>query len=164
MDFRVIAMTAQDWPEVRKIYRQGIVTGHATFETEVPDWEKWDRGHLKNCRLVARDSKQILGWAALSPVSTRKVYAGVAEVSIYVSSEVRGAGIGKSLLTTLVHESERGGLWTLQAGIFPENLASLALHRSCGFREVGIRERLGRMAGAWRNVILMERRSPRVGL
>ena len=164
MDFRVVAMTEQEWPEVREIYRQGIVSGHATFETEVPDWEKWDRGHLKNCRLVARDSKQILGWAALSPVSTRKVYAGVAEVSIYVSSEVRGAGIGKSLLTTLVHESERGGVWTLQAGIFPENAASIVLHERCGFREVGRRERIGKLKGRWRDTVFLERRSRAVGV
>jgi phosphinothricin acetyltransferase len=156
-------MQPADWPAVRAIYREGIATGNATFETEAPEWEQWDSGHLPICRLVARRDGQIVGWAALSPVSGRCVYAGVAEVSVYVAAAARGQGVGKALLAALVAESERAGLWTLQAGIFPENAASLALHRACGFREVGRRERIGQMHGVWRDIVLMERRSKIVG-
>ena len=152
-------MTIEDWAAVRSIYGQGIATGHATFETNVPEWKEWDRDHLPGCRLVARKGGQVVGWAALSPVSSRCVYAGVAEVSIYVAASARGQGVGKALLCALVEESEHQGIWTLQAGIFPENQASLALHKSCGFRTVGYRERLGQVHGIWRDVILMERRS-----
>lgn len=164
MEFHITAMTSDDWAAVHEIYSEGIATGHATFETAVPEWEKWDSGHLRNCRLVARDGERILGWAALSPVSRRQVYAGVAEVSIYVAARARGSGIGKTLLESLVEHSEACGIWTLQAGIFPENVASIALHKSCGFREVGLRHRLGQLAGIWRDVLLLERRSSRVGV
>jgi phosphinothricin acetyltransferase len=149
---------------VRAIYREGIATGDATFETDVPDWEKWNASHLSDCRFVARKDDQIIGWAALSPVSGRCVYAGVAEVSVYVVALAKGQGVGKALLRALIAESERQGIWTLQAGIFPENEASIALHKSCGFREVGRRERFGQMRGTWRNVVLMERRSSVVGV
>ena len=152
-----------DWDPVRAIYLEGIATGHATLETAAPSWEKWDADHLSTPRLVARDGAGLLGWAALSPVSGRCVYAGVAEVSLYVAAAARGRHVGRALLEALIEASEKEGLWTLQAGVFPENVASLAVHRRCGFREVGRRERLGKLGGAWRDVILLERRSPRVG-
>ncbi len=165
-------MKTQDWDAVRAIYQEGIATGNATFEMDVPEWEDWDQDHLRDCRFVAREEGQIVGWAALSPVSGRCVYAGVAEVSVYVAALARGKGVGKALLRTLVEGSERQGIWMLQAGIFPENEVSIALHKSCGFREVGRRERLGRMrpaaksaaGGVWRDVVLMERRSNVVGV
>jgi phosphinothricin acetyltransferase len=157
-------MRASDWPAVAGIYQQGIDTGDATFETRVPSWEAWDAGHLNAARLVARDEGRVLGWAALSPVSDRCVYGGVAEVSVYVAGAARGRGIGRRLLEALALASEEAGIWTLQAGIFPENEASLAIHRSCGFRVVGRRERLGRLAGEWRDVILLERRSRSIGV
>jgi phosphinothricin acetyltransferase len=148
-----------DWDSVRLIYLDGIATGNATFETDAPDWKQWDENHLGCGRLVARQDGAVVGWAALSPVSTRRVYSGVAEVSVYVAATARGKGIGRLLLAALVAESEQNGLWTLQAGIFPENAASIALHKQCGFREVGRRERLGMLRGVWRDVILLERRS-----
>ena len=157
-------MRAEDWLAVREIYAQGIATGNATFETVVPEWARWDAAHHKHCRLIARDCESILGWAALSPVSSRHVYAGVAEVSIYVADGARGSGVGKALLKSLIEQSERHGIWTLQAGIFPENVASIALHKSRGFREVGVRRRLGQLAGVWRDVVLLERRSSCVGV
>jgi phosphinothricin acetyltransferase len=163
VDDSIQKMTSEDWPAVREIYREGIASGQATFETEPPPWEEWDADHLEECRLVARLDGEVVAWAALSPVSGRCVYAGVAEVSVYVTSSAGGRGIGKALLARLIEESEACGIWTLQAGIFPENEASLRLHRSCGFREVGRRERLGRIGGAWRDVVLMERRSHVVG-
>jgi L-amino acid N-acyltransferase YncA len=153
-----------DWPEVRAIYLDGIATEMATFETTAPPWEKWDADHLPGARLVARDGSAILGWAALSPVSGRCVYAGVAEVSVYVASRARRQGVGRALLEELVRVSEKTGLWMLQAGIFPENLSSLTLHLRCGFREVGRRERLGKLKDVWRDVILLERRSLKVGV
>jgi phosphinothricin acetyltransferase len=150
----------EDWAEVARIYEQGIETGHATFETRVPAWAEWDGAHLAAHRLVAlRDGGRLAGWGALSPVSQRCVYAGVAEHSVYVAAEARGHGVGRELLGALIASSERGGIWTLEAGIFPENEASLALHRAVGFRVVGVRERLGRMHGVWRDVLLLERRS-----
>ena len=152
-------MQAGDWPEVRAIYLEGIATGNATFQKTAPEWEEWDAGHLAECRMVARGDRQVTGWAALSRVSARAVYAGVAEVSVYVAARARGQGVGRRLLGALVAESERMGIWTLQAGIFPENRASLALHEAAGFRVVGVRERLGYMDGRWRDVVLMERRS-----
>ncbi len=157
-------MQPESWPAVREIYREGIATGNATFETELPGWEKWDSGHRKDCRLIARREEQIIGWAALSPVSTRQVYAGVAEVSVYVAAASRGNGVGKVLLQALIEESEAHGIWTLQAGIFPENVGSIALHKSCGFREVGTRQRVGKLDERWRDVLLFERRSQRVGI
>ena len=156
-------MAAGDWDYVRAIYLEGIATGNATFEKSAPDWEKWNAGHLQRCRLLARAAGEVLGWAALSPVSSRCAYGGVAEVSVYVAGRARGRGIGSLLLSELVAASERNGIWTLQASIFPENQASIALHRRAGFRVVGIRERLGSMDGRWRDVVLMERRSAVTG-
>ncbi len=157
-------MTPDHWEAVRKIYQEGITTGNATFETSVPDWKEWDERHLPSCRLVARSDNKVLGWAALSPVSSRCVYGGVAEVSIYVTEESRGQGIGRRLLAALVQASEQNGIWTLQAGIFPENAASIQLHQHAGFRIVGRRERIGCMNGRWRDTVLMERRSAMVGV
>ncbi len=159
----IAPMTPADWDEVRRIYAEGIATGNATFETEPPSWESWDGGHRPDCRLVAREGPRLLGWAALSRVSERCAYGGVAEVSVYVAADARGRGLGRRLLEELVRASETAGIWTLQAGIFPENSASIAIHERCGFRKVGVRERLGRLRGAWRDVTLLERRSPRVG-
>ena len=153
----------EDWDPVRRIYEEGIATGDATFETESPGWESWDANHLESCRLVAEREGRVVGWAALAPVSGRCVYGGVAEVSVYVGGDARGRGIGLRLLTALVESSERAGLWTLQAGIFPENVASLRIHDRAGFRLVGRRERLGRLGGRWRDVLLLERRSRLVG-
>ncbi|MGH7682058.1 MAG: GNAT family N-acetyltransferase [Candidatus Eiseniibacteriota bacterium] len=157
---RIESMQSSDWPSVRSIYLEGIATGNATFETEAPDWDAWDRAHAKEPRLVARDGRAaILGFAALTHVSARAVYTGVGDLSVYVTASARGKGVGRALLLSLIESSERAGFWTLQAGIFPENEASLALHRSCGFRDVGRRERIGKMEGVWRDVLLLERRS-----
>jgi phosphinothricin acetyltransferase len=152
------------WPAVREIYLQGIRSGNATFEQDAPEWEAWDRSHLQSCRLVAREGETIVGWGALSPVSSRCVYEGVAEVSVYIAEDHRGKGVGRRLLEGLVEESEREGIWTLQAGIFPENEASVAIHRNAGFRLVGRRERIGRQNGIWRDTLLLERRSAAVGV
>lgn len=152
-------MQAGDWEAVRRIYLEGIATGDATFETDAPTWEEWDRRHRPDCRQVACNQGEVVGWAALSPYSSRHVYRGVAEESVYVASTARGLGVGKALLEALVVASEQAGVWTLQAGIFPENTASLAVHRACGFRAVGRRERIGQMDGVWRDVMLLERRS-----
>ena len=156
-------LVAADWGRVRVIYEEGIATGDATFETEAPDWAAWDENHLAACRIVAELGGRVVGWVALAPVSGRCVYGGVAEVSVYVGAEARGRGVGGALLAELVAASERAGLWTLQAGIFPENEASVRLHERTGFRRVGTRERLGRLAGRWRDVLLLERRSATVG-
>ena len=154
------AMQEGDWPQVREIYAQGIATGDATFEQEPPSWEQWTAGHLPGCRLVARGKDgAALGWAALGPVSNRRVYAGVAEVSIYVGAGSRGQGIGSALVAALIASSEQASIWTLQAGIFPENAASIAMHQKAGFRVVGRRERIAQMDGRWRDVLLLERRS-----
>ena len=152
-------MRASDWEQVRAIYLEGIRTGHATFETEAPSWEQWNDAHLPIARLVMRDGERVLGWAALSPVSKRQVYRGVAELTVYVAESARGRGIGRALLEALIIESERNGIWTLQASIFPENTASVELHRRCGFREVGRRERIAMLNGVWRDTLLFERRS-----
>lgn len=164
MDTVIDVMQPEDWPAVRAIYLEGIATKNATFETDAPEWEKWDSSHLKACRLVARLNGQVVGWAALSPVSSRCVYAGVAEESIYISEVARGQGVGKKLLSALVDASERAGIWTLQTGIFPENEISIRLHERCGFRVLGVREKIGQMDGVWRDVVLMERRSQVVGV
>ncbi|MGI4762463.1 MAG: GNAT family N-acetyltransferase [Janthinobacterium lividum] len=162
--FTLQPLAAAHWPAVRTIYEAGMATGQATFTTEAPSWEAWDASHLAHCRLVATTADgQVLGWAALSPVSSRCVYAGVAEVSIYIGAEARGQGVGRQLLGALVAASEQHGLWTLQAGIFPENVASLALHASQGFRTVGRRERIGQLRGQWHDTLLLERRSAVVG-
>jgi L-amino acid N-acyltransferase YncA len=164
MTYHITPMQPPDWATVRDIYREGIATGQATFETQLPDWEKWDSSHRQDCRLIARQGDQILGWAALSPVSARRVYSGVAEVSVYVAAAARGGGVGTALLRALIEESETRGVWTLQAGIFPENAASIAIHKSCGFHEVGKRQRIGKLGEAWRDVRLLERRSTKVGV
>ena len=161
---KIRALTAADWPAVRAIYEQGLATGLATFETRAPDWTTWDGGHLPHGRLVASGPDgAVQGWAALSPVSGRCVYAGVAEVSVYVGQAARGQGVGRQLLDALVASSEENGIWTLQAGIFDDNQASLRLHAGAGFRTVGYRERIGQLHGQWRNTVLLERRSARVG-
>jgi L-amino acid N-acyltransferase YncA len=148
-----------DWPEVARIYEEGMLTGNATFETDLPSWEAWNVGHLPEHRLVVTLDDEVVGWAALSAVSDRCCYGGVAEHSIYVTERVRGLGFGRQLLSALIASSEGGGIWTLQAGVFPENEASIALHTALGFRVVGVRERLGRLHGVWRDVVLLERRS-----
>jgi L-amino acid N-acyltransferase YncA len=163
------AMLPGDWPAVREIYQQGIGTGSATFAPAPPaSWEEWQRARLNACSLVARANAQVVGWAALSPVSSRKVYAGVAEVSLYVAEGWRGKGVGSLILAELIRVSEANGIWTLQAGILPENQASANLHLKHGFRLVGRREKLGKMefgpfAGQWRDVLLLERRSKTIG-
>ena len=165
MTFMIEKMTASHWEGVRAVYLEGLATGDASFETDAPDWELFDASHLPCCRLVALEGGGVAGWAALSPVSRRKVYEGVAEVSVYVGASFRGRGLGRALLSALVDESEAAGIWTLQAGVFPENAASVGLHKSCGFREVGRRERIGRTAeGRWRDTLLLERRSRTVGV
>lgn len=163
MDFILEKMKDEDWSQVADIYQEGIATGNATFEEQVPDWQQWDESHLRQCRLVAKVSGQIVGWVALSPVSNRCIYSGVVEVSLYIKSSARGQGVGKALLKAIIEESERIGIWTLQSGTFPENVASIALQKACGFREVGMREKIGCMNGQWWDVILMERRSKLVG-
>jgi L-amino acid N-acyltransferase YncA len=156
-------MRPGDWEAVRTIYAEGIATRQATFEVEAPGWEAWDESHLPFARLVARKHEIVVGWAALSPVSRRQAYAGVAEVSVYVASDQRGTGLGRQLLEALIPQSEKHGIWSLQAVMFPENAASVALHLRCGFREVGRRDRIGKLDGAWRDTVLLERRSHRIG-
>lgn len=163
MSISIRAMTPDDWPTVAAIYADGIITRRATFETTIPTWEYWDKSHTSDCRLVAERDGVVVGWAALSPVSSRAVYKGVADISIYVAPNVRSQGVGKILMDALISDSERHGFWTLQAGILSYNEASLAFHKSCGFREVGKREKIGMLDGVWRDVILMERRSRVVG-
>jgi L-amino acid N-acyltransferase YncA len=152
-------LSREDWPAVKAIYEQGIAGGDATFETEAPSWDNWDRSHLKGHRLVALQEGEVVGWAALAPVSERCVYGGVTEDSVYVADAAQRRGVGRALLEKLIEGAERDGIWTIQAGVFPENEASIELHRRCGFRVVGVRERIGRHHGAWRDVVLMERRS-----
>lgn len=157
-------MLPSHWEEVKAIYEEGIATGHATFQTATPSWEEWDQSHLPACRVIAKEDDLVLGWAALTPVSGRCVYAGVAEVSVYVSAAARGKGLGRQLLQKLIEESEANQLWTLQSGIFPENLSSIKIHEACGFRIVGVRERIGQMNNIWRDNLLLERRSQLVGI
>jgi L-amino acid N-acyltransferase YncA len=159
---RIDPLGPGDWPAVLAIYEAGIATGDATFETAAPDWPAWDAAHLPGHRLVARDGGRVVGWVALAPVSDRCAYAGVAEDSIYVAPDAQGRGVGRALLAAVVASAERGGIWTIQTGIFPENQASVRLHEACGFRVVGVRERLGRLHGRWRDVLLLERRSPAI--
>ena len=155
----------QDWPAIREIYVQGIATGNATLEISPPEWEVWDQSHVQDLRyVVISESGEIAGWAALTPVSGRCVYAGVAEVSVYVGSDFRGQKIGDILLKHLIEQSEKSGYWTLQAGIFPENIPSLNLHQKNGFRVIGYRENIGKMKGTWRSVNLLERRSKVTGI
>ena len=157
-------MKASDWEQVRAIYLEGIKSGNSTFETDAPSWERWDQQHLQFGRLVMRDGDRILGWTALAPVSKRDVYRGVAELTVYVAEGARGVGIGRALLEHLIEESERNGIWTLQAAIFPENTASVKLHLGCGFREIGRRERIARLNDTWRDTLLYERRSKNTGV
>lgn len=170
MSVTVAPLTADHWPAVERIYAAGIATGHATFESEPPTWAHFDATRSAAHRLVAADEAgRVLGWAAVTPVSDRCVYAGVVEHSVYVAPDAQGRGTGRLLLDALVASTEEAGVWTIQSGIFPENAASLALHQAAGFREVGLRERVGQMtygpcAGRWRDVVLVERRSPRVGV
>lgn len=163
MNAELRPLTENHWIEVREIYLAGIASGQATFETAAPSWEDWDKRHLKFARIVAIVSDDVSGWAALAPVSPRAAYAGVAEVSVYVAPDYRGQGLGHTLLEALIRESEEGGIWTLQASIFLENEPSIRLHRSCGFREVGWRERISQLNGVWRSTLVMERRSTTVG-
>jgi L-amino acid N-acyltransferase YncA len=169
MEYKIEAMKPEDWEQVKAIYEEGIATENATFEPVVPDWEKWDSSHVAEPRLVVKVEARVAAWAALSRVSARKVYAGIAEVSIYVGEKFRGRGIGDALLAALVNASEKAGFWTLQGGIFPENTVSIELHKKHGFRVLGIREKVGKMAfgrlqGKWRDVALMERRSKVAGI
>lgn len=161
MDYKIDEMKESDWEQVAKIYLESINTGKATFQTEVPTFENWNNGHITSCRLVARSvENNILGWVALSPTSSRCVYAGVAEVSIYIGENYRGLGIGKNLFNRLIKRSEEEGFWTLQSGIIRENTASIELHKKCGFKLVGIREKIAKMSnGVWHDVAFMERRS-----
>ena len=154
--------TKQDWPEVSKIYKEGIDTGIATFETEIPDWDRWDQSHITTCRLKAVINNETVGWAALSPTSSRKVYKGVAEVSIYITSKYRNLGIGKLLLTNLIIESEKEGFWTLQASIFSKNHASVKLHTNVGFRIIGYREKVAKLNHIWYDNTILERRSKKI--
>jgi L-amino acid N-acyltransferase YncA len=163
VDVRIEPMRSEDWPAVREIYLQGIATGNATFDTEAPDWERWDAGHLPAARLVARDgSGEIVAWAALSPVQRKSAYRGVAEGSLYVREDARHTGIGRKLSEAMIEASERAGIWTVELWIFPENEASISLCESLGFRVVGVRERIGKRDGRWRDVVVMERRSAAV--
>lgn len=157
-------MRSEHWAEVSKIYKEGIDTGMATFEKEIPNWKIWDVSHLTKCRLIAVIEEEIVGWAALSGVSSRCVYGGVGEVSVYVANKFKGKNVGKKLMRKLIHESELNGLWTIQSGIFPENIASIKLHEKAGFRKIGFREKIGKLDGVWKDNILLERRSKSVGI
>lgn len=161
---KFLAMLPQHWEAVRTIYEEGIATGDATFQTDTPGWQEWDNTHLKTCRIVAIENDKISGWAALTPVSGRCVYAGVAEVSVYVAANARGKSIGSSLLNELINQSEQNGIWTLQSGIFPENKASISIHLKNGFRIIGYREKIGKMGKIWRDTISLERRSNKIGI
>ncbi|MCQ2010175.1 GNAT family N-acetyltransferase [Sporolactobacillus sp. STSJ-5] len=163
-NFQIDYMKESDWDQVKQIYLDGIRTGIATFQTEAPEWEGWDKAHVPSCRIVARSEDLILGWAALSPTSSRCCYKGIGEVSVYVSERCKGKGIGSALLQRLISESEKNGFWTLQSSITKENRASRALHEKCGFREIGFREKVAQMPdGAWHDVVLVERRSSVIG-
>lgn len=165
MDYEIREMSPEDWHEVSDIYIEGIRTGNATFESVAPSWAAWDLAHVKECRLVTTHRNKVIGWAALSPVSSRCAYSGVAEVSVYLSLGYIGKGIAAMLLKELIQCSEQRGFWTLQSGIFPENLASLSVHKKCGFREIGLRKKIGKMVnGTWRDVVLVEWRSETVGI
>lgn len=165
MRITVEEMKPGDWPAVREIYRAGLDSGQASFETEVPDWEKWNAKYQAPLRLVARDETgEVLGWAALTEISVRRVYAGVREVSVYVAPAARGGGVGEALLRALINASEREGIWMLQSGVFLENQPSIRLHQKCGFRQVGRRERIAKREGIWRDTLLLERRSNVAGI
>ncbi len=153
-----------NYPEIAKVYQEGIDTGFATFETKAPNWESWDNAHIQHSRISCYENSTLLGWGALSPVSSRCVYGGVAEVSVYISAAARGKGIGTHILNKLIDESEKNNIWTLQSGVFRENKASIAIHEKCGFRIIGYKERIGKLHGVWKDNILLERRSEIVGL
>ena len=163
MPLRIEAMTADDWPDVRRIYEEGLANGTGSFETAAPSWERWNAARLPHSRLVVRE-ETVLGWAALNPVSQRSCYAGVAEVAIYVATAARSRGIGRALLEALIESAETHGIWTLQGATIAENVASLALQATCGFRVVGRRERIAKRDGVWHDTVLTERRSHRIGL
>ena len=158
------SMEPRHWNEVRRIYVEGLATGNATFQTTAPEWEEWDKAHIQTGRLLAFENGIVVGWAALTPVSGRCVYGGVAEISVYVAETARGKGVGKYLLKSLIENSEANKFWTLQAGIFPENIASVKIHEANGFRLIGKREKIGQMNGVWRDTVLLERRSKVVGV
>ena len=160
----ITTMLPQHWDAVKIIYEEGIVTGNATFQTAAPTWQEWDIAHIKTCRIIATENNEILGWAALTAVSSKCVYAGVAEVSVYVTTNARGKNIGSLLLQELINQSEQNGIWTLQAGVFPENKASISIHEKNGFRNIGHREKIGKMGNVWRDTILLERRSHKIGV
>jgi phosphinothricin acetyltransferase len=162
MSVSIVPLDASHWEAVRTIFQEGIALGLATFEVAPPDWHGWNAGHRPDCRFVALDGRTVVGWGALSPTSARAAYAGVAEVSVYVARSRQGEGIGRRLLEALIAASESAGIWTLQAVVFPQNDASLRLHRWAGFREVGRRERIARLRGAWQDTVLLERRSSTV--
>ena len=169
MEYLIDVMKPEDWEQVRLIYLEGIKTGNSTFEADAPDWNKWDTTHLREHRLVVREGDAILAWVALSPFSTRCVYSGVAEFSLYVAAKHRGKGIGSALLEAVINSTEKAGLWTLQGGIFPDNIPSLCIVKKHEFTEVGRREKIGKMtygdlSGTWRDVILVERRSVVTGI
>ncbi|NDV17202.1 GNAT family N-acetyltransferase [Muricauda sp. TY007] len=157
-------MKASDWEDVSRIYSEGISTGLATFETTAPSYEQWDKAHTKECRLIAEKDGEIMGWAALSPVSSRCVYGGVGEVSVYIADKSRGMGVGRLLMQHLIEESEKAGFWTIQSGVFPENIGSIKLHKKVGFRYIGKRERVGKIHGVWKDNLLFEKRSNKVGM
>lgn len=165
MEYKIEEMKSSDWEQVKNIYMEGIETGIATFQTGVPAFENWNIGHLDSCRLVARSEDNILGWAALSPTSSRSCYSGVVEVSLYIDKKYRGQGIGTSLLNEIIRQSEENGIWTLYCSIIRENAASIAMCKKCGFREIGIREKIAKMSnGIWHDTVLMERRSKVAGI
>ncbi|GHN02048.1 phosphinothricin N-acetyltransferase [Cytophagales bacterium WSM2-2] len=161
---KIHPLLEQHYKAVADIYTEGINTGNATFETGAVDWSTWDKNHLSHSRLIAQEEDKVIGWAAISPVSGRCVYGGVAEVSVYVRQDHRGKGVGKALLLELIRQSEANGIWTLQSGIFPENASSIKIHEQCGFRIVGYREKVGKMNGIWRNTVLLEKRSAVAGI
>lgn len=165
MKYKIEEMISADWEQVKNIYLEGINTGIATFQTGAPSWENWNNGHLNICRLVARQGRNILGWAALSPTSARECYSGVTEVSIYICKKYQGQGVGKTLLDKVIKQSEENGIWTLYSSIIRENIGSTALHKKCGFREIGIREKIAKTSNdVWHDVVLMERRSKVAGI
>ncbi|MCP4760587.1 MAG: N-acetyltransferase [archaeon] len=164
MELIIREMEYNDWKAVKSVFKEGIATKNATFETNAPEWDKWNISHSQKCRLIAEKDGEVIGWAVLTPISDRCIYSGVAEVSIYIKNTEKKSGVGTILMKELIFESEKEGYWTLQAKIFPENIGSLKLHKNCGFREVGIREKIGQMDGLWRDVILLEKRSSIVGI
>lgn len=164
MEFLISNFSREDFDQVRDIYQQGIDTGIATFQSQAKPWEEWDKSLLTHSRLVAKQGDKVMGWAGLSGVSDRCCYAGVAEVTVYIGNDAQGKGVGKALLKALISDSEKNGFWTLQAGIFTQNTASIALHEACGFRQLGVREKIGKLNGRWMDTVLMERRSKTVGI